>query len=130
MNLSDFVEPGDTYINFSTGERTTMDPEPRQYQGEDDAVIEYATDCWLQNPAGEKVSLAGYHSPDMLVTHSVCGASDLVDGALSPMNSAYGIERCDECAVFESDFDAAQAVAEKIGGDLTIWYYPSPKEKQ
>ncbi len=39
-----------------------------------------------------------------------------VPGTLPAMDSPEGIQRCDECGVFEGDLEAAQALADTVGG--------------
>lgn len=48
-----------------------------------------------------------------------------VSGALQAMNTPAGIERCDECEVFEGDLDAAFALAALVGG--TVYYESEEK---
>jgi hypothetical protein len=54
----------------------------------------------------------------------VCEYS-LVPGVLFPWNSdedIAGVERCDQCAVFVSDDDAAAALAKVLGPDYEVVY--------
>lgn len=101
-------------------------PEPERepfgvrWDGSDDVEMEPETDPWLQYPDGEVVDLrphlANLASPE---------GCDCSGGFFAPTDNGpteQGIERCDECGTFDGDFEAAVALAETIGGGVTIWY--------
>jgi hypothetical protein len=57
----------------------------------------------------------------------VCEPSAIVPGVLYPQgpdNTRRWVERCDTCARFDSDDDAAVALAQQIGGKLA-WVVPA-----
>jgi len=91
----------------------------RQYFGAGDERIAYAGDVWLVGPDGLAVNLEPFEG-------------DLPHGTFAPVNSEYGIQRDDELDIFESDFDAARAIADHLttitGLDYTIWYEATDKE--
>ncbi len=41
-----------------------------------------------------------------------CGDGDPIPGVAAPMNSPWGIQRCDVCALYPDDESAARALAE------------------
>jgi hypothetical protein len=44
----------------------------------------------------------------------LCG--DFLDGAIAAMDTNEGVQRCDECDLFEGDIEAAEALARLVGG--------------
>lgn len=98
-----------------------MSTEPRAWGGERDAVIAFATDCWLQDAAGMWINLVPYADK---IEHEL-------PNVLAPVNTDYGIERWDEAEVYDSDFEAARAVAELVAREspervpISIWYQPA-----
>lgn len=97
-------------------ERRTKDPRfhyPTQYQEGATTLIRFAGLIWLQDPQGNDVDLTQFldHIPH---------------GVFAPCDGDYGIQTVDELAVFESDFDAAKALADALtkhtGLEYTIWY--------
>lgn len=107
-------------------------PEARRYTGHADEIIEYATDVWLQWSGVDAPILLTdvYFQPAVPNECDTCGGSPIC-GVIPLMNSPHGIERCDECELFDGDFSAAEALAqliEKMGSDLPkveVWYYPN-----
>lgn len=51
----------------------------------------------------------------------VCGQADPVPGVAAPMNSPEGIQRCDECALYGGDLDAAVALALHVPGGRVMF---------
>jgi hypothetical protein len=47
------------------------------------------------------------------------GAADIPEGAIP-------VQRCDECAVFDGDGDAAQAAMDELGGSAIGFAFGSP----
>lgn len=45
-----------------------------------------------------------------------CNCPASTPGILPAMNTPEGIQRCDECQMFDGDLDAALALAKKVGG--------------
>jgi hypothetical protein len=72
----------------------------------DSDVIAFGTDPWLQVAGGD----------DTAVDLTQFNSSQFPAGVFAPVNSDYGIERLDEDEVFDSDFDAALALAEHLHG--------------
>lgn len=104
--------------------------EERRYLGEEDAVIAFGTDVWLRHPDGQDVDLFEWlelHEDEQQMCP--CGSLEIVAGAFAPVNSNFGIERCDAGEVFDSDFDAAIAVRNRVAPLASIWYHPQPKEE-
>ncbi|KZE41399.1 hypothetical protein [Microbacterium sp. T32] len=85
----------------------------REYRATGEERIAFEGEIWLVDESGEAVNLTPYE-----------GA--LPHGVFAPVNSDYGIERDDELAVFESDFDAAAAIRNYLttitGQTYSIWY--------
>lgn len=104
-----------------------------QYTGQDDAVIAFATNCYLRDMEDGDgclaVGLGDWESAHAAPVGDceACGHG-LVRGVLAPINDDFGIERCDMCAIYESDFAAAQALSVFLtlhtGVTYTIWFQP------
>lgn len=102
------------------------------------ATISFATDPWLQSD-GKPIDLVelfqGREDVFPIPDNECTGcAGERVPGAIAPINDEYGIEMCDECTRFDSDFFAADAVAHLISttvpllAPVTIWYFPSGED--
>lgn len=100
----------------------------RKWEGED-AVMEYGTYAWLQiGDALVDVTLATKHWPAAAGNDCEgCVGTELL-GARWPVDSTYGIERCDVCELYPGDLHAARAVAARIGEHVAVWYEPSLTE--
>lgn len=93
---------------------------PVQWDGSPDALIESETDPWVSDPTGLTVDLVV--AGDGVLGE--CGElGHFLPGVLAPMNTDEGIERCDACATFDSDLDAARAVATSFGVGFTVWFH-------
>lgn len=101
----------------------------RLYTGDLTGVmIADQTDPWLQRPDGSVVTLVPHLTP--LEPGPVCG--ECRGGFFAPTDSGptdQGIERCDECDLYLGDLDAALALAELIGPDITVWYEDDEEEE-
>jgi len=95
----------------------------RQYTGQEDAVLAPETDPWLQRDDGSIVEL------ERLMKHlprgPVCG--ECAGGWFAPTSNGpteQGIERCDECAVYPGDLDAALVLAGRLGPHVSVGFDP------
>jgi len=100
---------------------------PIQYTGQDDAIIAFGTDVWLLDARGADVDAAAALQEHAAPAGNTCdGCRDCpVVGAIA---MEHGIERCDLCETFSSDFDAAEAVAKLVaptGESYTLWFHPN-----
>lgn len=99
-----------------------------QYTGQPDAMLEDATDPWLQDEHGALIELEPVLAT--LPPGPTCG--ECRGGFFAPTINGpteEGIERCDECDVHEGDFDAALALAALIPG-ATVWYLPDTDDDE
>lgn len=55
-----------------------------------------------------------------------CGCGPL-QGVLAPINTREGVQRCDDCHTYDSDLDAALALAVRIGGEVKFWQHDSDR---
>lgn len=53
-----------------------------------------------------------------------------VAGTLPAMDTPEGIQRCDECQVFPGDLEAAQALADMVGGVVRFVKYVSDDDEE
>lgn len=85
----------------------------REYLGTGEERIAFGGSIWLADKSGEPVDLTPYEGT-------------LPHGVFAPVNDDYGIERDDELAVFNTDFDAAGAIRDYLapitGKTYVIWY--------
>lgn len=97
-------------------------PKRTQWLGQTDAMQAYATNAWLERD-GEPIDLEDLQpwTPAADPSCDQCEGMP-IHGVIAPTNTEYGIERCDQCEVFESDLDAASALAEHLGPGLTVWF--------
>lgn len=98
----------------------------KQYTGQPGVMLADTTDPWLQRPDGAVVDLEPFTA---LLSPGPCG-EDCSAGIFAPTGNGpteQGIERCDQCATYEGDLDAALAlaviVAHVVPG-VTVWYQP------
>jgi len=94
-----------------------------------DAVIESETNPWLQDSDGNAVDLIKLKQDHPQVVYirdtnpcDQCG--DILPGVIEAMDSPEGIQRCDQCDLYEGDLDAAQALADYL--DLAELRLPLP----
>jgi hypothetical protein len=124
----------DTYVRDTAGKFTehyrTADSivleEPiatsaQQWDGDDDALIALDTNPWLQGADGKRKNLA-FLRRKVLERHS-CPCAGPIPGVIAPVDGDdYGIQRCDNCAVYDDDREAARALASRLGADVTVWF--------
>lgn len=86
------------------------------------AELEPGTDPWLERPDGTLVDLADHLAR---LPRGECG--DCRAGFFAPTDNGptlQGVERCDECAVYDGDLSAASALAGLIGPDVIVRFQP------
>lgn len=92
----------------------------RQYVPGDAIQMESETDPWIQYPDGTLVPLWPVISG---LPTGACG--NCHGGFFAPTNNGptyEGIERCDECCIYDGDLDAALALAGVVGKGATVWF--------
>lgn len=101
---------------------------------DDDVLIAFGTNVWLVS-GEEPINLqALLHETDSFPVASgnpcyQCWPEPL-PGVLTAMNSEDGIERCDNCTLYEGDLEAARALADLIEltvpllAPVSVWYHP------
>ena len=47
----------------------------------------------------------------------------ILPGVLAPMDTIFGIQRCDECQIYPGDLAAARALADLLGPGVTVWFH-------
>lgn len=98
-------------------------PKRTQWLGQEGAVQSFASNAWLERD-GQGVDLRALLPWSPAADTSCDGCAGMpVHGVRAPVNYAWGIERCDECAVFASDLEAASALAEYLGPEFTVWFW-------
>lgn len=112
----------------------TFAPAGLAYSPGEPAVIRFGTDVWITDSSGQPVVLSAAitSANPMPVDERSRGCdceTDFFAGTHAPTDNttgddAEGVERCDSCQVFASDFEAAAAVVAHIGGDLIVRYLP------
>jgi len=93
----------------------------RQWTGDPTAVIESETDPWICDAEGTPLDLTSFN--DNLVDGPCGNGGHAIPGVIAPMNSEFGIQRCDECDVYPGDLDAAQALADHLDIGATVWFH-------
>lgn len=57
---------------------------------------------------------------------TLCGCGPL-PGVLAPFNTPDGLQRCDECQSYDSDLDAALALAVWVRGEAKFWQHDADR---
>jgi hypothetical protein len=103
-----------------------------QYTGQEDAMmIAYGTNVWLKDADGNEADLETLLKAlpvDGSNTCEGCEGSPVI-GARAPSNGPSEVERCDSCETFGGDFEAAQAVAARLGDGFTTWFEPAGSDE-
>lgn len=98
-----------------------------QYIGQRDVMLADQSDPWLQHPDGSVVELLPHLAP---LTPGPC-EDDCSGGFFAPTGNGptdQGVERCDQCDLYDGDLSAAVALAALIGPDVTVWFVPEGEE--
>jgi hypothetical protein len=103
-----------------------------QYTGQEDSMmIAYGTDVWLKDADGKEADLETLLAAlpvDLTNLCEGCEGSPVI-GARAPSNGPSEVERCDTCETFAGDFEAAQAVAARLGEGFTTWFEPAGSDE-
>ena len=100
------------------------DEEPAQFDGSGSPMIGGDTDPWLENLDRQVVDVAPLL--ETFPQHGDCECDGT--GLFAPTGNgptSQGIQRCDLCERFAGDLDAALALAEHAGKDVSVWFCPS-----
>lgn len=91
-----------------------------RWNGEQNVRLASETNPWLRNDAsGADVDLQVMVDEGRVpvpLTPDCC-----YSGIIPAMDTNEGIQRCDTCQVYDGDLEAAQALADRIGG-VSVWF--------
>lgn len=99
-----------------------------EWLGSEEAVIESETNPWLKDEAGNEIDLAQeVDSGRILISGAGCYSccDSIMPGLLAPHGSPSGIERCDNCATYDGDLQAAAALRDELFPEATVWFHGS-----
>ncbi|MER7798551.1 hypothetical protein [Microbacterium sp. NPDC096154] len=114
---------GDERFRFAPRALADMEAEYgiHRWDGAPGAVIESETNPWLRDEFGRDIDLSAVPAtnPDGCDT---CRWG-ILPGVLAPMDTIFGIQRCDECQIYPGDLAAARALADLLGPGVTVWFH-------
>ncbi len=97
-----------------------------EWTGSETAVIESQTNPWLRTPGGRDIDLRQFAElrggVDFSDECDTCGT--LMRGVIEAMDTDFGIQRCDQCDLYEGDLEAARALRDTfMPAGTTIWFF-------
>ncbi|MCK0441121.1 hypothetical protein MUG78_17110 [Gordonia alkaliphila] len=81
-------------------------------------VLALGTNPWLADNSGTIIDLTAVSG----TRSSECGQCAPIPGVVAPVDTEFGIQRCDECSIYAGDFEAAFALAQYLNPEYVVMY--------